>query len=789
MIQRIRSHCASFLKFGFCAFCAVSYVLVYFCEKGLTMLTKLILEIDGVKHEIPQRCVKNWDEVRCAYKRADYSGITRSFTSQFEFVNEAYDMLINQYLRFGINTVATLSLYTITDRWDWEERFTAPIDFSSISWNNRILKVNCIDNSLAALIKSRKSTSYEFTIGKDIIKSQSLIYDRVKMLNTVTHSIVGDGTTDVGQTKLNEAATFQRLATYLNNDESFVDSPLLYEDENTNSGAFMLSVVGQVDEFNITTDILFDGFYNVEVRLFEFDSKTPDFNESYKDLGVVFKYSSTEGRARRFLGKFENLSALKSAYPIPPENSWAGVGIPSGSFSGLGPDYEKPYYAPDSDDSNDREWCEGTSCFYFGENWQTLYDCHTQRFIRHFTIQNPTIGKRYALFYKTYISDNVYGDRTTTALVKSTIKSQWFSRAKAIDIDVLKPQSVASLLLNKISDSRLKTNVHISNYDSRLQNTFLVAAESIRGIKKAKLYTSFNDFCNWMGTVFGYTYYLGAIKSGVQDVYFVHRSEIFNGNGQCKHIDNAIDVEYSIDKTNIYSVVEIGYEKKDYETECGRDEWNFTQYYNTGIDIAEKKLVMQSKYRADCYGFEFLSQERNQDTTDNQSDKDIFFVYCNEVIDNIESNDPETNRGDLSSTITGVSSHLVLNRSSQIEGSLTDTVFNGEFSPFFCIKANEGYISTMAEQLTLQFASSDGNSNIVIDGVKVTDNIQLYNRLFSLGSLSFLTDFIDEPASDNDLVEIENNGIVYRGFIEEATFKYAINEAVKYKLIVKDIDV
>lgn len=751
------------------------------------MLTKYYIEIDGTKQEIPQRCIKNWDEVKCAYKRADYSGITRSFTSQFEFVNEAYDMIMALYLRDGFNANAILSLYTITDRWEWEERFSAPLDFSSITWNNYILKINCIDNSLAAFIKSRKSTNYELKIGDGCLIPQTLIYDRLKMLNTVTHCIVGDGTTEGGSTILNEAVEFRRLATYLTNDELFAGSPILCRDESSDGGSYMISVVGQVDELNITTDILFDGAYNVEVHLFEFDSSSPHFNDSYKDLGVVFKYSWQQARARRFLGTFENLKELKSAYPVPPENSWAGVGVPAISEPGLTPDFEKPYFAPDTDNINDREWTEGATNFHFGANWEFVFDCNTQKFIRHISITKPTVGKCYALFYKTYIGDNVI-DKTTIATIKSTIKSQWFSRATSIDIDVMKPKDVVLELLRKITGTKIDTDVTISDYDPRLKNTFLVAAESIRGIKGAKIYTSFSDFCNWIETVFGYTYYLESLKSGVQNVCFVHRSELLNGNGKCRHINNAIDVEYSITKENIYSIVEIGYEKKDYETECGRDEWNFTQYYNTGIDILERKLIMQSKYRADCYGFEFLSQKRNQDTTDNQSDKDIFFVYCREVIDKIESNEQSSSRGDSSDTISGVSSHLVLNRSTLIKGAITDSVFNGEFSPICCIKANEGYISAMAEQLTLEFASSDGNSDITIDGVKVTDNIQLSNRLFSLGSISFLTDEVDEPAHENELVEIESDGVLYRGFVEEAVFKYANNEAVKYKLIVKDIE-
>ena len=66
------------------------------------MLTKYFIEIDGQRTEIPNECIKNWDEVRCAYKRADFSGVTRSFSSQFEFVGDAYDMLMALFLHIFI---------------------------------------------------------------------------------------------------------------------------------------------------------------------------------------------------------------------------------------------------------------------------------------------------------------------------------------------------------------------------------------------------------------------------------------------------------------------------------------------------------------------------------------------------------------------------------------------------------------------------------------------------------------------------------------------------------------
>lgn len=70
----------------------------------------------------------------------------------------------------------------------------------------------------------------------------------------------------------------------------------------------------------------------------------------------------------------------------------------------------------------------------------------------------------------------------------------------------------------------------------------------------------------------------------------------------------------------------------------------------------------------------------------------------------------------------------------------------------------------------------------------MSENIDIDTPLMTCGRISFTTDNVDEPASDNNLVEIESGGILYRGFVEEAIFHYATNEAVKYKLIVKDIE-
>lgn len=862
------------------------------------MKTKIVLTINGVANELTSDCLMNWDEVVCDCKRTDFSGVVRSFSSTFEFVKDAYDILLEAYIRDGVRAEGSVAIYLLNNDWSWRKEFEAALNFSTVTWDDYIFTINCIDDGLAALIKSRKSTKYEFEIGKDILPDQSLTYDRIKMLNTVTHGIVGHGTTEGGATVINHATSFQRLPTYIvNEDETYAGSPIVSHDENGDSGSCFISVAQSVAELDIKTDVTFDGAYNIEIHLFEFDSSNPDFNGSYVDKGVVFKYSWQEARQRTFLGKFSDLAALKKAYPIPPANSWAGVGEPPLDLL-VTPGYATPYFAPVVDDEEDNEWIAGSNGFYFsGFNWDLKFDCPTQRFIKHFKLKNLSAGKKYALFYMTFVSDNVI-DKTTYATVKSTIKAQWLGRANTITIDAISPVNLLNSILNKVSDDRFYIDAQISQYDQRLSKTYLICAESIRGIKGAKIYTTFNDFCDWMEAVFGYVYTLGEPIpaqyrgimpiSGIEDdwsfnagdihgsvvdgycqdglygedpvfirshncfcvwdnhvtgnmytqwkdsykyndenskarkdllfddgkkyyvlsenddlvefsddaksasritqqINFVHRSELFQKEEQGIVFYDAKEPHSKVNNSILYSVVEVGYKKQDYETQCGRDEWNFMNYYNTGIDVIEKKLTLQSAYRADCYGFEFLAQKRNQDTTDNESDSGIFFVHCNEIEDVIESQDGSGSRGDGSNSVSGVSTHLVLSRSRKIQGALTDTVFNGEFSPYYCVKANEGYISAMAPNVILQFASSDGNSDIVIDGVKTTANIPLGERLFSEIQLDFVGTDLDQTVDFSKLVKVVNKGLAYTGFFQKTECCYARPSEVNYTLIVKDI--
>ena len=77
-------------------------------------------------------------------------------------------------------------------------------------------------------------------------------------------------------------------------------------------------------------------------------------------------------------------------------------------------------------------------------------------------------------------------------------------------------------------------------------------------------------------------------------VVFKHRDEVF-GSTNLKTIHSISEPEYSVDSSRIYSEIEIGYEKQDYDLgNNGNDEFNFSTTYTTGVTLNNSKLSLIS---------------------------------------------------------------------------------------------------------------------------------------------------------------------------------------------------
>lgn len=815
------------------------------------MLTKFFLHIGSLDYELRDDDLRNWDEIRCSYKRANYDGVVRSFTSQFEFVNKARELLTQLYLRDRYNAQARISVHTMNDNWTFDKQFECPLDFSTIEWENFTLKINSVDNDLAALIKANKSTKYEFGIGTDIVRDTVFNFDRLPMQESLTYEFT-QGTTYDNSAEI--LVRFEKdLLPWVGNVGSEISINGVVDwkdDQETDPTSYLFRVIKDIE---VTLE------YDVEWRT-NYGSNGTNLAIRIRRNGILVEMGGT------------NLSGNGGTICSPMKATLYDRGT-----------YSNPGALPDPSTIDQKE---GSYATISGNVWILQYNGRGYAWVSTGKTANEYFvqSRKGRIPLKLQAGDTVLMTHSlvltsytvaTIRFIRSQFTFNWMGRGEGAVIEVFKPKSIATQLLRKIAGNKVNVDVSISNFDSRLANTYLLAAESARGISGAKFYSSFNEFCDWMSTVFGYIYFIGSpqppkyqyikvcgeiegspwayedsfyansvdennivyipqharflyhdTKNGKlysqwpgwqeyndpstghprtdtlfyilelsatnlyyfdeyagsalypniydysedyignegQTVYFVHRSEILKSDANIRVIENCRGLKYSVDTSVIYSTVTVGYDKKEYESINGRDEFNFNNSYSTGCTVSDKTLSLLSKYRADSYGIEFAVQKRGEDTTDSSADQDVFFVLC------------KTENGGL-----------IPDRSLEIKNSITGHVFNGAFSPLACIQANAGFIGLQADILKLEFASSTGNSDIIIEDVPMSSDIILETPLATCGTVEFTTDYVDDIADLDELVEIVDEGIVYRGFLKEVDLKYARTESAKYKLIVKDI--
>lgn len=330
-------------------------------------------------------------------------------------------------------------------------------------------------------------------------------------------------------------------------------------------------------------------------------------------------------------------------------------------------------------------------------------------------------------------------------------------------LDVASPSKLLSRLLQSMNGGNdgLVGEINFNNSMDR-ERCLLLAADSIRGMPNAKLYSSFNQFAEWMSAVFGFAYEVSGNK-----VVFKHRTLFFSSD-IVKSIANYDEFSYTVNPSIIYSRVRVGYEKQEYDSINGRDEFRFTTTYSTGVSLTDNSLDLISPYRADAYGVEFLVQKRGEDTTDSSSDNDVFFCGA-ELSFNGDRYELIRNGFNLSGVIS------------------SSTMFNAMYSPRSMIVANSAFIGACTGLLT--YTSGEGNTDVSVNGINEKDDLVIpeSDRLFTVGEVSFVTPEYDLPESCLGTVELNGANETYYGYMMKAEMSIGREECTKYSLMVKKI--
>lgn len=334
------------------------------------------------------------------------------------------------------------------------------------------------------------------------------------------------------------------------------------------------------------------------------------------------------------------------------------------------------------------------------------------------------------------------------------------ARNKPVNIDAFSPKKLLSSLL-----SRMGVSLSGDIVSGSMPIPWMMAAESVRGIKDAKVHTSFSKFCDFAKALMGYDYEI--LDNSVR---FRHMNDFFVN--ETKELDHVSNMELSVDESLIYSGVEIGFDKQDYDEINGRDEFHFKSSFSTGLDIKDNILSLISPYRADCYGLEFLANERDEESKDTDSDNDIFIVHARKDGDRLVLVREEN--GGAIYAVTGV--------------LFSDTIFNASYSPRNMLLVNKERLGICTDYLS--FTASDGNSSISIGGVSETLPISLpvNDRRIRIDKVSLETPGLSPfPGNYRGKLSFSYAGRSYEGWVSEITEKIGKYQTASYSLILSKI--
>ena len=334
------------------------------------------------------------------------------------------------------------------------------------------------------------------------------------------------------------------------------------------------------------------------------------------------------------------------------------------------------------------------------------------------------------------------------------------ARNKPVNIDAFSPKKLLSSLL-----SRMGVSLSGDIVSGSMPIPWMMAAESVRGIKDAKVHTSFSKFCDFAKALLGYDYEI--LDNSVR---FRHMNDFFVN--ETKELDHVSNMELSVDESLIYSGVEIGFDKQDYDEINGRDEFHFKSSFSTGLDIKDNILSLISPYRADCYGLEFLANERDEESKDTDSDNDIFIAHARKDRDRLVLV-REANGGGIYA-VTGV--------------LFPDTIFNASYSPRNMLLVNKERLGICTDYLS--FTASDGNSSISIGGVSETLPISLpvNDRRIRIDKVSLETPGLSPfPGNYRGRLSFSYAGRSYEGWVSEITEKIGKYQTASYSLILSKI--
>lgn len=505
----------------------------------------------------------NWSDVDLSFKRQDIDGVIRTFSTAFQFAGASCTAIIGAFHTDGFAADAAVR-FELLDDYTWTQLFTCPLDFATLKFDAVSCEINAVDNSIAAKIKARKSTKYQYNVS-DLKKFKVLNYDRLQMISRVEY-FMNLPVEDDGKTL------------------KFGFMPQGYPDRDWQIPIYIKKAEIATPETSDFFDVPFKTYGYAE------DTKIEPFFQTFqaRDVHVHIEFSVS---VDSFQPNDTDFTFFLAKRHTDIDNTVTTTDLYTKNML----DYVTPFVTIFID-----------SDYTLSENDELVF------------------GVRYKLTnlnrYEILMFDI------------EDFSVSYNARSLPVTCNVISLDDMLQALVNSMTDNSGVTSEIVKQREiagvmtdnDRLVHTYLIAADSARGLTGAQVYSSFSDFSEMMAAEFGF---VPVIDEDQRKVSFVPRDTLFSdATRHTFDADEVRDFELSVAADLICSQVNVGYEKQDYDSVNGRDEFRFTDHYLTGLTNTDNTLDLISPYRADAYGIEFLVMKRGEDTTDNKSDEDVFLV-------------------------------------------------------------------------------------------------------------------------------------------------------------------
>lgn len=777
---------------------------------------------------LTQEDVKNWDDLTYSLKRKDYGGIVRSFTSKFEFIGNAYDLIVAEWLTNLTNSKARVYVSVMNNSWEFDDLFKAELDFMTFQYDMYTASISAIDNNVSAILKSKGSTSFDLSMA-DSTTVMSVDRAMPQPVDEYVYTQLDSGTQVVenygtfmevcachptsGTNKLwgalaqlplqrfgNTPTVLRAISTITADSSAAVGgaNSLNFHGE----GTILNSVFESIGYFSDVTGSVSQGYTKVD----DDDSATVRVRMKcamychYTDENTTAWSRAADVSSRVKVKKFNYGGVSTAIHP----NLYLCRGTLSADFTYYNVEcvamgkitVQNPSAAYGLSIIN-IDWDElitlvpGEYLFLVlgvPEMWLDTDSYYTATEFPKLWVE--VTGNQYHSGMDIFRDTDIYckeGMRLSVVAYDSSYYTDYPLHRKFYAPGITLESLLNKLLFKIFYDagySNVTGSIEHEN-DVRIKNCMVFPDNIFMGNVNAKITTTYNDFVKFMEYVFGMVPEVDDVN---RTVTFMKRGYMYSPtteeeqDGETVEVPNIIktisvinrDFKVSAVKDLLYSNIEIGYEVDDYDGSAGGQEYHKKISYTTGCDYNDKKLDMLSPYRTDPWGIEYLCAKLGTD--DNETCSKVYAVCVTTPVKLNTLDSRYDNTWYACSplrdgfTVTGTSDDA--------------TTYNAMYSPRSMVENNKGYLSVFSS--LLKFASSDVTiATVAVNGVAEQGDVTLSSsdRIFAPMSMEVTTSELEIPETWSGLVECTVDGRTYRGFINEVEIHVSRQEAVTYKLL------